>query len=77
MAKFKGLFDNTYANRDDAALDVLPQNMQNMKKLLSLHLSNYLGVSLPNAVASFNMHEELVLVQLQQTKGAFGLGYWE
>lgn len=68
MTKLKLVFDNKDANRDDAVLDILPQNMQNMKKLQSLHLSNYLGASLPNCICQFQNLKKLCLYSCSELK---------
>lgn len=68
MTKLKLLFDNKHANRDDAAVDILPQNMQNMKNLQSLHLSDYLGVSLPNCISQFQNLKNLCLYSCSELK---------
>jgi disease resistance protein RPS2 len=66
MRKLRLRFDG--GEDDDAALDILPQNMQSMKKLQSLELFNYRGVSLPNCICQFQNLKNLHLTRCLKLK---------
>lgn len=62
IRKLKLLFDNKDANRDDAALDILPQKLQ------SIHLTDYMRVSLPNCINKFQNLKTLCFYDCSKLK---------